>query len=74
MAKMPQPDGVTVMSSYDAESINEMYNELTAMQTSAIRTDESLVKTSLIPVVMLPILGVFLICLILGETRFRKVP
>jgi hypothetical protein len=74
MVKMPQPDGVTVMSSYDAESINEMYNELTAMQTSSIRTDESLVKTSLMPVVMPPVLGIFLLCLILGETRFRKVP
>ncbi len=74
MAQMPQPAGVTVMSSYDAESISEMYKNLTAMQTSVIRTNETLVKTSIIPVIMLPVMGLFGLCLVLGETRFRKVP
>ncbi len=74
MAKMPKPDGVTVMSSYDAESIDAMYQELTSMNPSIIRADESLIKTSLIPVIMLPAMGLFFLCLILNETRFRKVP
>ena len=74
MAKMPQPDGVTVMSSYDAESIDAMYQELTSMNTSIIRTDDSLIKTSLIPFIMLPVMGLFFFCLILNETRYRKVP
>lgn len=74
MAKMPQSESVTIMSSYDSESIDKMYKNLTSMKTSVIRTNETLVKSSVIPGIMLPVIGLFLLCLVLGETRFRKVP
>ena len=74
MAKMPQSESVTIMSSYDSESIDKMYKSLTSMKTSVIRTNETLVKSSVIPGIMLPVIGLFLLCLVLGETRFRKVP
>lgn len=74
MARIPKPEGAQVISSYDKNSINKMYEELIAMQTSIIRTDEQLSKTNCIPVIIPPVLGTMIICFILSETRFIKIP
>lgn len=66
--------GVTTMDIYETASINKMYEELSAMQTSPIRLDESLFKTDLVPFIVLITLSITILCFILSETKFKKIP
>ncbi len=71
---VPEIQWLKAMDIYDTNSIAQMYRELSAMQTSTIRIDESLSKASLIPFIILLVIGVLILGLILGETRYRKIP
>jgi len=63
-----------VVSMDDEEGIEQICQEISEMKMSLIREDEGLLKKSLIPFLILPALGVIVLCLILGETRFLKIP
>ena len=67
-------EGVKMVDMYDRDGIDQICEEISAMQISSIREEEGLLKKSLIPFLILPALGVISLCLILGETRFRKIP
>jgi hypothetical protein len=71
---VPQIEGVKMVDMYDRDSIDQICEEISAMQISPIREEEVLLKKSLIPFFILPALGVIILCLVLGETRFRKIP
>jgi hypothetical protein len=71
---IPQMPRLRIMGVDDEDSIDNMCTEISAMQMSPIREEEGLSKNSLIPFLILPALVVIYICLILGETRFRKIP
>ena len=71
---IPQMSGLKIVDMDDKEGINQICEEIYAMQTSPIREEESLLVKSLIPFLILPALGIIVFCLILGETRFRKIP
>lgn len=71
---VPQIEGVKMVDMYDRDGIDQICEEISAMQISSIREEEGLLKRSLIPFLILPALGVISLCLILGETRFRKIP
>jgi hypothetical protein len=58
----------------DTDGIDQIYEEMSAMQNSLIREEESFLKESLIPFLILPALGMIILCLVLVETRFRKIP
>ena len=54
--------------------MDQICKELSEMQSSLIMEEEVLLKKSLIPFLIPPALGLITLCLILGETRFRKIP
>jgi hypothetical protein len=65
---------IKAVSMEDKEAINQICNEITDTRMSVIREDETLVKKSLIPFLVLPSLFLIGLCLVLSETRFRKIP
>jgi hypothetical protein len=69
-----QTEGLNIVEMNDSYGIDQICNEISAMQMSPIREEEVLLKKSLIPFLILPALGLITLCLILGETRFRKIP
>ncbi len=69
-----QTEGLKIVNMNDGYGIDQICEEISAMQISPIREEEVLLKKSLIPFLIAPALGVFSLCLILGETRFRKIP
>lgn len=75
---IPQMSGLKIVDIIvdieDKYGIDQICGEISAMQISPIREEEGLLKKSLIPFLILPALGVISLCLILGETRFRKIP
>jgi hypothetical protein len=71
---IPQLSGLKIVDINDKEGLDQMCEEISAMQISPIREEEGLLQKSLIPFLILPALGVIVLCLILGETRFRKIP
>jgi hypothetical protein len=70
-ANIPQISGLKIM---DVTGIDQICAEISAMQISPIREEEGLLKKSMIQFFILPALGVITLCLILGATRFRKIP
>jgi hypothetical protein len=71
---IPQMPGLKIVGVDDKNGIDNMCAEISAMKMSPIREEEGLSQKSLIPFLILPALGVIYICLVLGETRFRKIP
>jgi hypothetical protein len=74
MDRFPDMDGLIVLDIYDTESVAEMYSALSAMETSPINLDESLYQKNLIPYIGLSMLALMVLCIILSETCFKKIP
>lgn len=71
---IPQMPGLKIVDINDKYGIDQICEEISAMQSSPVREEEGLLKKSLIPFLLLPALGLITLCLLLGETRFRKIP
>lgn len=74
----PQVPGVKVVDMNDKYGIDQICQEISAIQSSPIiereiLSSESAVPT-LIPYLILPALGLIGLCLVLGETHFQKIP
>ena len=67
-------EGLKIVSMYDKDSIDQICKEISQMQSSPMEEEEVLLKKSLTPFLVSPILGLIALCLILSETRFRKLP
>ena len=67
-------EGLKIVSMHDTAQIDQICAELSEMESSPLVEEEVLLKKSLIPFLGWPILGLCLLCLILSETRFRRVP
>ncbi len=74
ITEIPQAPGVKVIDMKDRAGIDLMCQEITSQQMSPLREDENTSETSLVPYLLLPALGLFVICLVLAETRFRRIP
>ena len=72
--EIPQAPGVRVIDMNDKSGIDLMCEQIKSIHMSAVRQEESKSEKSLIPYLLLPASGLFILCLILGETRFRKIP
>jgi hypothetical protein len=72
--RLPEIRGVKIAGMNDEYGIVEICQAIAAMELSQIREDEILLRKSLIPFLIPPILGLVVLCLILSETRFRKIP
>jgi hypothetical protein len=73
-ARQAQAQGLRIVGMYDKESIDQICEELSQMQSSPMEEEEVLSKKSLIPFLVSPMLGLIALCLILSETGFRKIP
>lgn len=71
---IPQMKVLQIVNMNDKEGINRICNDIAAMQNCVIREEETTSKKSLVPFFIPPILGLIVLCLILSETRFRKIP
>ena len=71
---LPQMSGLKIVDIDDKEGIDQICEEISAMQSSPVREEEGLLKKSLIPLLILPALALITLSLLLGETRFRKIP
>lgn len=72
--RQSQAEGLRMVGMYDKDGIDQICKEISEMQSSPMEEEEVLLKESLIPFLVLPILGLIALCLILSETRFRKLP
>jgi hypothetical protein len=66
--------GLDIVGMNDRQGISRMRREIASMTSSSIREDAVLSRTSLIPHLVLPILGLVALCLVLSETCFRRIP
>ena len=71
---VPQLKVLEIVSMNDREGIDQICKDIAAMQNCVIREEETSTKKSLVPVLVPAILGLMVLCLILSETRFRKIP
>jgi hypothetical protein len=69
-----QLQGLDVVGMNDRQGISRIRREIASMTSSPIREDAVLSRTSLIPHLVLPILGLVALCLVLSETCFRRIP
>jgi len=69
-----QMQGVTMVGMNDEYGIDQICQELAAMESSPIIEEEILSRKSLVPFLIAPILGLLTLCLVLSETRFIKIP
>ena len=63
-----------IVSMNDKAGINAICQDIMTMQMSLIRQDVGKLQQSLIPYLVIPALGIIGLCLVLGETSFRKIP
>lgn len=73
-AQIPQVPGVQVIDMNDKAGIDQMLQEIYSMQMPVIREEKSQTEKNLVPFLVLPALAVLTLCLVLSETRFRKIP
>ena len=66
--------GLDVVGMNDRQGISRIRREIASMASSPIREDAVLSRTSLIPYLTLPILGLVALCMVLSETCFRRIP
>jgi hypothetical protein len=69
-----QLQGLDIVGMNDRQGISRIRREIASMPSSPIREDVVLSRTSLIPHLVLPILGLVALCLVLSETCFRRIP
>jgi hypothetical protein len=66
--------GVTMVGMNDEYGLDQICREIAAMESSPIVEEEILVKKSLVPFLIAPVLGLLTLCVVLSETRFLKIP
>jgi hypothetical protein len=71
---LPAIKVVDMVDMNNEKGIDQICEEIATLPSSPIREEEILVKKSLIPFLVPAILGLIVLCLILSETRFRKIP
>lgn len=71
---LSQASELKIVAMDDKEGIDMISKDIVTMNMSLIREDEGLVKKSVIPYLVIPALGMIGLCLVLGETSFRKIP
>jgi hypothetical protein len=69
-----QVEGITMVEMNDKLGIDEICAKLSEMPRSPIRQEEVLLRTSLIPFLAVPALVLIGLSLLLGETRWLKIP
>ncbi|MBN2134385.1 MAG: VWA domain-containing protein [Acidobacteria bacterium] len=69
-----QASELWIASMNDKAAINAICQDIMTMQMSLIREDMGKLQESLIPYFIIPALGLIGLCLVLGETGFRKIP
>jgi hypothetical protein len=69
-----QASELFIVSMNDTAGINAVCQDIMTMNMSLIREDVGKLQESLIPYFIIPALGVIGLCLVLGETGFRKIP
>jgi hypothetical protein len=69
-----QLQGLDIVGMNDRQGISRIRREIASMTSSPIREDAVLSRTSLIPHLLLPIMGLVALCLVLSETCFRRIP
>ncbi|GEM_PF-3092514 len=69
-----QMQGVRMVGMNDKYGIDQICEEIAAMESSPIIEEEILLRKSLVPFLIPPILGLITLCLVLSETRFTKIP
>lgn len=69
-----QIEGVRMVSMNDESGIDQTCSEIAALDYSPVGEEEILTTRSLVPHLILPVLGFFVLFLFLSETRFRKIP
>lgn len=74
MSAFSQLPGIKIVNINDSYGIVKMYEELHDIRTCLIREEEIILKKSLIPFLVLPALCIIGICLLISETRYRKIP
>ncbi len=82
IAKKAQRQGVDlslvselrIVAMDDDEGIDNICKEIATMKMSLIREEEGILKKSMVPYFVIPTLVLFSLCLVLSETRFRKIP
>jgi hypothetical protein len=82
IAKKAQRQGVDlslvselrIVAMDDDEGIDNICKEIATMKMSLIREEEGILKKSMVPYFVIPALVLFSLCLVLSETRFRKIP
>jgi hypothetical protein len=72
-SKQTAADGMLIIGMNDKTGIDQLCAEINAMESSPIRTEESLVKKSLVSNLIVPTLGLIVLCLAFSETTFRKI-
>jgi hypothetical protein len=69
-----QREGLTTVEMSDEYGIDQICKEISEMELSAIREEAVPTKRSLSPLLIGPAMGIISLCLVLSETRFRKIP
>jgi len=71
---IPEISGLKIVDLQDKGGIDQICEEISAMQMSLIREEEGLSEKSLTPFLALLTLGLIVFSLVLDETRYRKIP
>jgi len=71
---LPPIRALQIVDMNDQEGINQICRDIATMKDCVIREEEISSKKSLAPGLIPFILGLIVVCLILSETRFRKIP
>jgi hypothetical protein len=69
-----QLQGLDIVEMDNGYGISRIRREIASMASSAIKEESVLSRTSLIPYLVPPILGLVALCLVLSETYFRRIP
>jgi hypothetical protein len=67
-------EGVKIVDMDDRGGISEIRREIVSMASSPTKEETMLSRTSLVPYLVLPIMGLVALCLVLSETCFRRIP
>jgi hypothetical protein len=69
-----QLQGLDIVEMDDTYDISRIRREIASMPTAPIKEETLLSRTSLIPYLIPPILGLAALCLVLSESFFRRIP
>jgi hypothetical protein len=70
----PELSNLKVFDSMESDSIHWIYKELALMKLVPIMEEEDFEKKSIVPFFTIPALIMIIVCIILSETLFRKIP